>query len=83
MAILPIGAYLPRWFMAPIHTSPEDAVKIHMDLQAVKSVGMHYGTFPLADDGMMDPLNNLEDAKKRYNVNNFFTLKEGQSIDLK
>lgn len=55
LAFLPIGAYLPTWFMSPIHTSPEDAVQMHLDLQAGQSIGIHYGTFPLADDGMEQP----------------------------
>jgi L-ascorbate metabolism protein UlaG (beta-lactamase superfamily) len=82
LALLPIGAYLPRWFMAPIHTSPEDAVKIHMDLNAKKSIGMHYGTFPLADDGMKEPLKDLKKAKSKYSIKDFVTLEEGQYIDL-
>ena len=55
LAFLPIGAYKPQWFMSPIHTSPADALKIHEEIGSPKSIGMHYGTFPLADDGMDDP----------------------------
>lgn len=80
LAMLPIGAYLPRWFMSPIHTSPEEAVQIHQELQAEKSVAIHYGTFPLGDDGMDQPLIDLIKAKNKYHVDNFYVLPEGESI---
>ena len=47
LSILPIGAYEPNWIMFASHTSPEEAVKIHRDLQSKKSVAVHWGTFPL------------------------------------
>lgn len=50
LALIPIGAYLPHWFMSPIHVSPAEAVRIHRDLQCRQSVAMHFGTFPLAAD---------------------------------
>jgi L-ascorbate metabolism protein UlaG (beta-lactamase superfamily) len=50
LALLPIGAYLPRWFMAPVHLSPEEAVAAHLALGARTSLAIHFGTFPLADD---------------------------------
>jgi len=82
LAMLPIGAYLPRWFMSPIHTSPEEAVRIHQDLQAKKSVAMHFGTFPLGDDGMTQPQEDLMKAKIKYDVDQFLVLNEGESIIL-
>jgi L-ascorbate metabolism protein UlaG (beta-lactamase superfamily) len=51
LAVLPIGAYKPEWFMAPVHMSPEQAQKAVADLEAGTSVAIHFGTFPLADDG--------------------------------
>lgn len=50
LAVLPIGAYLPEWFMSPVHMTPKDAVKATAELRAKVMVPMHYGTFPLADD---------------------------------
>jgi len=50
LSFIPIGAYLPKWFMSPIHISPDQAVLVHKDAQSKKSVAMHFGTFPLADD---------------------------------
>ncbi len=55
LAILPIGAFRPEWFMAGVHVSPEEAVVAHETLGAGTSVGIHFGTFPLADDGQDEP----------------------------
>lgn len=55
LAILPIGAYKPEWFMGPIHMSPAQAVQAHADLGAGTSVAVHFGTFDLADDGQDEP----------------------------
>ena len=51
VSLIPIGAYLPTWFMSPIHISPPEAVKVHQDVKSKVSIGMHFGTFPLADEG--------------------------------
>ena len=50
ISLIPIGAYKPEWFMSPIHISPAQAVKIHQTIKSKKSIAMHFGTFPLADD---------------------------------
>ncbi|MEQ8882195.1 MAG: MBL fold metallo-hydrolase, partial [Cyclobacteriaceae bacterium] len=52
ISLIPIGAYLPAWFMTPIHVSPVESIKIHKDVKSKQSIAMHFGTFPLADDGM-------------------------------
>ena len=60
LALLPIGAYKPVWFMGPVHMSPAEALAAHRDLGAGASVGMHYGTFELADDGQEEPGREIE-----------------------
>ncbi len=79
IALIPVGAYKPLWFMSPIHTSPEDAVKAHLDLKAKQSVGIHFGTFPLADEGENEPKADLTAALLKYNVHaeTFILLDQG------
>ena len=62
LAILPIGAYLPRTVMAPVHLSPLEAVEAHVTLGARTSVGVHYGTFRLADECRDAPSLEIEQA---------------------
>jgi N-acyl-phosphatidylethanolamine-hydrolysing phospholipase D len=71
--------------MSSIHTSPEDAVKIHHIIKSPKTIGMHYGTFPLADDGMEEPVKALREEMEREGmlVGEFMTLTEGKAIILK
>ncbi len=62
LALLPIGAFQPEWFMAPHHMSPQDALKAHFILRAQTSVAMHYGTFRLGDDQQNEPVETLRSA---------------------
>jgi L-ascorbate metabolism protein UlaG (beta-lactamase superfamily) len=62
LALLPIGAYLPTWFMERVHTSPAQAVAAHDVLGAGTSMAIHFGTFPLGDDGQDEPVQALEAA---------------------
>ena len=50
LALLPIGAFRPEWFMSRVHMSPEQAIGRTRDLGAQTTVATHYGTFRLADD---------------------------------
>lgn len=84
-AIIPIGAYKPGWFMSPIHVSPEEAVKIHVDIQSKKSIASHFGCFPLADEGMGEAEADLQKARIKYNLSeeDFIVLREGDYIDIR
>ncbi len=79
VSLIPIGAYLPRWFMGPIHCSPGEAVKIHKEVKSKNSIGSHFGTFALADEGREEPVIDLKKALDELNVpqEQFIVLKEG------
>lgn len=62
VAVLPIGAYEPRWFMSTQHTDPAEAVQIATDIGAEHLLGIHWGTFPLTDEPWDEPPRLLEDA---------------------
>jgi L-ascorbate metabolism protein UlaG (beta-lactamase superfamily) len=68
LALLPIGAYEPRWFMRDQHMNPEDAARAHLDLGARISVGTHFGCFQLTDEGIDDPPLELAAARERHGI---------------
>ncbi len=80
LALIPIGAYKPRWFMQSIHCNPGEAVQIHKEVNAKLSIAAHFGTFPLADEGMYEPSEDLEKALEKYNISKkeFIALEEGE-----
>src|SRR2546426_435209 len=55
LALLPIGAYEPRWFMSSVHMAPEEAARAHEILGAETSIAIHHGTFQLSDEGINRP----------------------------
>ncbi len=82
LALLPIGAYKPRWFMKNHHMDPEEAVKAHIDLGATRSIGMHFGTFQLTDEGVDEPVRDLGLCLKAKNISDeqFMVLDQGQAL---
>lgn len=84
LALLPIGAYEPRWFMGPMHMNPHDAVKAHLILKPALSLGMHFGTFQLTDESIEAPLLHLYEALTKNGISpaNFRAPIFGESIDL-
>ncbi len=83
LALLPIGAYEPRWFMKDIHMNPAEAVQAHLDLGARRSVAMHFGTFQLTPEGIEDPVRDLVTAlEERRVAAGFQVLEVGESITL-
>lgn len=75
LSLLPIGAYAPRYFMGVNHMEPEEAVRAHRDLGSLFSIGMHFGTFPLTDEKIDEPVERLKKTK----TENFMVLDQGES----
>ncbi|HEX2342826.1 MAG TPA: MBL fold metallo-hydrolase [Vicinamibacterales bacterium] len=85
LALLPIGAYEPRWFMKAVHMNPAEAVQAHLDLQATASVGMHFGTFQMTTEGIDEPLHALKQAREAHGVSDalFRTIGFGEAVFLR
>lgn len=60
VALIPIGAYLPRWFMEAVHMEPAQAVAAFQALCADYFIPIHWGTFDLADEPLNEPIELLE-----------------------
>jgi L-ascorbate metabolism protein UlaG (beta-lactamase superfamily) len=84
LAILPIGAYEPRWFMRDQHMNPEDAVKALADCGAEQALAHHHGTFQLTDEAIDAPEIALGEALAAANVppEKFAVLKPGQVVEI-
>lgn len=82
LALIPIGAYRPNWFMSPIHCSPAEAVQIHKDICSDQSIAIHFGTFPLADEGDREPVIDLQQALQQQGIpaTRFQALEEGKGV---
>ncbi|WP_395339298.1 MBL fold metallo-hydrolase [Ningiella sp. W23] len=85
LALIPIGAYAPRWFMQDYHVNPKEAVMIHQDLQAKRSIGMHWGTFPLTAEAPAEPAERLQEALSELGLTSaeFGVLAIGESAEIK
>jgi L-ascorbate metabolism protein UlaG (beta-lactamase superfamily) len=82
VSFLPIGAYEPRWFMKESHMDPADAVEAHLDLGSSFSMGIHFGTFKLSDEGIDDPICELHKnlALKKIPQEKFIVPRHGQTV---
>ncbi len=82
LALIPIGAYEPRWFMEPVHLNPEDAVLAHNDLNSDLSIAIHHSTFQLTHEGIDQPKTDLEIAIKKHSIANssFITPAFGEKV---
>ena len=83
-ALIPIGAYEPRWFMKPQHMNPAEAVQAFENLQAKHAIGIHHGTFKLTDEAHDQPVLDLQVALEASRVapEAFRALGNGQSWDI-
>ncbi|WP_052573788.1 MBL fold metallo-hydrolase [Haloferula sp. BvORR071] len=72
-AMIPIGAYSPRWFMSEIHMDPAEAVKAFQDARCQRAVAMHWGTFRLTDEPMSEPPLRLQLAAEAAGIADRFT----------
>lgn len=83
-AMIPIGAYEPRWFMKQSHINPAEAIQIHKDLHAKKSVAMHWGTFRLSDEPLYTPADDLMKTLEENKIpaEDFILMKHGETRSL-
>ena len=79
VALLPIGAYEPRWFMSSVHMAPDEAVRAHEILGVKTSIAIHHGTFQLTDEGIDTPKKQLMAYAQR---DSFLVLNNGQFADI-
>jgi L-ascorbate metabolism protein UlaG (beta-lactamase superfamily) len=81
LALLPVGAYEPRWFMAAQHMNPAEAVKAMRDLGAERAIGIHWGTFQLTDEAWGAPLAALAAARESAGLapGDFEALRAGET----
>jgi L-ascorbate metabolism protein UlaG (beta-lactamase superfamily) len=83
LAMFPIGAYEPRWFMAPQHMNPEEAVRACEDTGAAQALGHHWGTFRLTNEGIEQPIRDLAAAleSRQIPAERFRALRPGEVWD--
>ncbi len=84
VALLPIGAYEPRWFMRDQHMNPEDAVKALADCGAERALAHHHGTFQLTDEAIDAPVAALHAALDAagHPREKFVALRPGQVVEM-
>ncbi|KAI9934277.1 hypothetical protein MW887_005351 [Aspergillus wentii] len=68
LGLIPIGAYLPRWIMSPMHADPHDAVQIFQDTKCKKALAMHWGTWVLTEEDVLEPPKKLKEALKKHDI---------------
>jgi N-acyl-phosphatidylethanolamine-hydrolysing phospholipase D len=87
LAILPIGAYEPRWFMGSVHMNPEDCITAVGELEAGQNgapifmAAAHWGTFKLTDEPMDEPPARMRDLWRAAgrDSNKLWILRHGET----
>ncbi|MBB3175781.1 MBL fold metallo-hydrolase [Variovorax sp. Sphag1AA] len=81
IALIPIGAYAPRWFMKSQHVDIEEALRIHADVGAKRSLGIHWGVFELSDEALDDPPRKLAEVRDAQGIpeEHFFAVAVGET----
>jgi len=84
VALIPIGAYQPRWFLSAQHVDPDEAVKIFTDLEARQAIALHWGVFRLTDEGRDDPRTALARSLQRAGIDpgRFLAPEPGAAVEL-
>lgn len=84
VALIPIGAYEPRWFVGGQHVDPEEAVRIMLDCGAARAFGHHWGAFQLTWEGREEPPHALAAALERQGIaaERFQALRPGEPVEL-
>lgn len=85
LAVIPIGAYEPRWFMREQHVNPEEAVRIFQDCGARQALAYHFGTFQLTDEAIDEPVEALRTAcaASGIHADKFRALEPGEILEIK
>jgi L-ascorbate metabolism protein UlaG (beta-lactamase superfamily) len=83
--MIPIGAYGPRYFMLNQHLDPDQAVLVHQKIRSQKSIPIHWGTFQLTHEQLLEPPELLADAMKKTGLpdDEFRSMKIGETIQIK
>ncbi|KAF4552278.1 Beta-lactamase-like protein 3 [Elsinoe fawcettii] len=68
VGLIPIGAYIPRHIMSPMHANPFDSVNIFADTKCKRALGMHWGTWVLTEEDVLEPPRLLKDALRKKNI---------------
>ncbi len=79
LALIPIGAYAPRWFMQSQHIDPEQAVQLYDELHCHAAMAIHWGAFELADEPLDEPPTLLSQYRE---ARAFHLLKIGGSLSI-
>ena len=84
ISLIPVGAYAPRWFMKTNHVNPPEAIQIAIDLKSERNFGMHWGTFQLTDEEILEPPKLLKESLRDQGLpDNFFNiLRPGQIVEI-